>query len=636
MRWIFAAALAVTQAAWAGAPLQLDGLFQDHMVLPRHRALVSGRAAPGERVTVSGFHQTSTGVADAAGRFRVTLPDFAPNLTGSLSVVAGAAEPLVLNDLITGDVHLCSGQSNMQVPVTRALNWDVVIANSANPLLRMVSIPVRASPAPLAEFDVKLAWEKASPQTLANWSATCYFFGAALQRRTGIPIGLVHASLGGSNATAWLSPAGSLPDYAQQQALLKLYAQDVPRASHDFGKDFEQWWQATKGPGMPWSSKPAELQSWRPVPDAGLNWEKWGVKELAAYDGALWYATTLELTLAQAAQAGTLELGLIDEVDLTWLNGQPVGFTSGAGTVRRYAFAAGALRAGANTVVVNVVDLWSYGGMYGNVPRALLLADGSRIPLTAWRWQPVPEAQRFPPRAPWDSMAGVSVLHNGMVAAMGPFAFASTVWYQGESNVGNPYQRLLARLFQDWRSQFGEDMLFDVVQLANYGPRKGVPAESALAQLREDQRMVVAADRRAVIATAVDLGEPTDVHPAGKEVLGERLARAVAIRLYGETGSASGPMIRAATRRGSEVVLSFDGLDGDFLVYGATRPIGFELCSAKACHWAEARIVGREVLLSWLPTATRVRYCWADSPTCTLYDGKLLLPVLPFEAPIRH
>jgi len=614
--------------------LTLDSLFGDHMVLPRHGAVVSGRAAPRERIAVSGFGGRWEASADDTGRFSVVLPDFAPGRSGSL-VVAGGGQTRTLADVLTGDVYLCSGQSNMQLPVTRALNADVVIANAANPILRMATVPVDPAPAPRERLANPAPWEAASPQTVSKWSAACYFFGQELQQKRKLPIGLVHASLGGSNITAWLSPQASLPDYAKQQDLLKIYATDPVKASIAFGREVEQWWKASGGPGQPWAATPAVLASWRAVPDVSKNWEKWEVPELAAYDGSVWYGASVKLSAAQAAQAATLELGLIDEIDISWVNGKPVGLTSGAATLRAYPLPAGALKTGDNTVVANIVDLWSFGGMVGEQPRQLRLADGSIVPLKEWRWQIAPPAQKYPPRAPWDAMSGVSVLYNGMIAPLAGFPFKGALWYQGETNVGTPYQGLLTRLFADWRGQFGKDMLFAVVQLANFGTRTAQPAESALARLREDQRLAVLNDPHAVLVTAVDLGEPGDIHPANKLAVGQRLARAVAGKVYGEAGSA-GPMIRSAVASGSGIVLEFDGIEGTLLAYGASKPIGFEICDASGCRWAEAQIAGSRVLLPDDGKAQKVRYCWADAPTCTLYDGKSGLPAFPFEQEVRR
>jgi sialate O-acetylesterase len=633
-----AAVLAPAFPALAGeAPrLELDSLFRDHMVLPRHAAIVSGRSAPRDVITVTGLGGSWKTSADRTGRFSVALPDFAAGRSGSLSVTSAAGAALSLADVVTGDVYLCSGQSNMQLSVTRALNWDVVVSNAANPMLRMATTAVDPAPGPRARLAKETAWEAASPQTVANWSATCYFFGQELQQKAGVPVGLVHASLGGSNITAWLSPQASLPDYAKQQDLLKLYAADPVAASIAFGHEFEQWWRASGGPGRPWAATPGELAAWNAVPDVTKYWEKWGVPALSAYDGPVWYGATVRLNAGQAAQAATLELGLIDEIDLSWVNGKPVGFTSGAGVQRAYPLAPGALRAGDNTIAVNIVDLWSFGGMVGEGPRQLRLADGSVVPLAQWRWQLVPPAQKYPPRAPWDAMSGVSVLYNGMIAPLGRFPFRGTLWYQGETNVGNPYRELLARLFRDWRGQFGKDMLFGVVQLANYGARSGQPAESATARLREDQRLAVLDDPNAVLVTAVDLGEPGDIHPANKKAVGERLARAVGVRLYGQPGSASGPMIRSAVADGERVVLDFDSVDGALVAYGGASPIGFEACTAAGCRWVEARIEGRQVILQGAAGARIVRYCWADAPTCTLYDSQSGLPAFPFEQAVTR
>jgi sialate O-acetylesterase len=223
-----------------------------------------------------------------------------------------------------------------------------------------------------------------------------------------------------------------------------------------------------------------------------------------------------------------------------------------------------------------------------------------------------------------------------MIAPLGRFSFRGALWYQGESNVGSPYRDLLARLFADWRSQFGQDMLFGVVQLANYGKRVAQPAESATARLREDQRLAVLNDPNAVLVTAVDAGEPDDIHPANKKLIGERLARAVGVRLYGQLGSAAGPMIRSARADGKRIVLGFDGVEGGLLAYGASRPIGFETCGPSGCQWADAQIEGSEVMLPDGPGVRTVRYCWADAPTCTLYESKSGLPAFPFEQQVQR
>ncbi|ESQ82194.1 hypothetical protein AEAC466_18835 [Asticcacaulis sp. AC466] len=627
--------LVFTAAAASAMPVKLDDLFQDHMVLPRHQALITGTAGPGEAITATFNTAVATAQADAHGRFRLTLPDVAAGQTGTLSVTSPSGRQDV-SDAITGDVFLCSGQSNMQVPVTRSLNYDNVIANSANDTIRNVNIAARTGLAPGDYFQAPVSWKKAGPATTADFSATCYYFVAALQERVHVPIGMVHSSLGGSNITAWLDDASlaRFPKYSEDLALLKIAANDPHAAGAAMGKRFETWWASTGDKTTPWLA--TDFAKWPKVPDLTLNWERWNVPDLAAYDGDVWFATHVSLTAAQAKQAAELNLGHVDDIDYTWVNGKPQGYSAGNDHPHGYVLPAGTLKAGDNVIAVNVIDLWSMGGLYGDTPPTLKIA-GETVPLTDWRYHLVSAAQKYPPRAPWDATGGLSILHNAMIAPMGPFSFAGAIWYQGETNVGDPdYQALLTALMGQWRGQFGPALPIAVVQLANYGLRPSQPVESNWARLREAQRLAVLADPHATLATAIDIGEWSDIHPANKNELGKRLARAMAVKAYGMTGlSESGPQIAAITRDGDALVLRFTGLEGSFVAYSSRHPIGFELCGADGCQFAEADIKGREIVLHDAAMATKVRFCWADAPTCNLYDGENGLPALPFEMSVR-
>jgi sialate O-acetylesterase len=191
----------------------------------------------------------------------------------------------------------------------------------------------------------------------------------------------------------------------------------------------------------------------------------------------------------------------------------------------------------------------------------------------------------------------------------------------------------------DWRSQFGSDLPVLLVQLANYGPAATAPAASDWATLREAQRLAVAEDAHAAVAIAIDIGERTDIHPANKQELGRRLARAARHLVYGDAVAPSGPIPLEARQDGQHVVVSFKDIGaGTLVAYGAYRPVGFELCGADqaSCRFVDATLQSDRVVLEPVRDATaptRVRFCWADSPVCTLYD-KSGLPSGPFEIPI--
>jgi hypothetical protein len=180
--------------------------------------------------------------------------------------------------------------------------------------------------------------------------------------------------------------------------------------------------------------------------------------------------------------------------------------------------------------------------------KGLKFDDGSFAPLGAtWRYKVSTTIAQsgLPPTAPWVGTSGLSTLRNGMIAPLIPYGLKGFAWYQGEANVAEPaaYARLLPALVADWRRSFGgPDLPFLVVQLADFGPRQTTPVESGWAGVRDVQRRAAAADPKVGLASAVDIGDIYDIHPANKQQVGHRLALQARKLAYGETGLvAAGP-----------------------------------------------------------------------------------------------
>ena len=643
LSWMVAVALAPTVALADAATSGrlLHEVFGDHAVLQRDRPIpVWGEAAAGDRITVSMGTATLETRADTGGHWRVALPALPAGGPFTLSVRTQSGRSQSVADVLLGDVYLCSGQSNMELGVARSLNAAGEIAAAKSDTIRLMSIAHVSSATPLAHFQTPVAWTSVAPDTVGDFSAACYYFARELQKFVPVPLGLIHSSWGGSRIEPWLSDAGlrAVGGFDARLDLLRLYARDPNAGNGRLGELWEQWWRAGAH-STPWKDSGA---TWRAVPEPMRDWKTWGVPELNSHDGMVWFRRSVTLTAQQAAATATLNLGAIDEVDETWVNGRPIANSFGYATTRSYTVPSGLLHAGENSIVVNVLSTWGAAGMYGPPQdMALRFSDGTAAELGGqWRYQVVPESLGFPPRAPWDPVGGVSSIHNAMIAPLLPYGLKGVLWYQGESNAADAaqYQALLTALMHDWRREFGVELPFLIVELPNFGNPSIAPAASDWANLREAQRRAVSSDAHAALAVTIDVGDARELHPPNKQAVGQRLARAARHVIYGETLAPSGPVPRSAVRSADRIEVRFESIDGALVTYSASRAIGFELCGAEqsSCRFVESRTQPDGVSLdaSGIPSATRVRFCWGDAPLCNLYD-RSGLPAGPFEIAIE-
>ena len=349
----------------------------------------------------------------------------------------------------------------MEFGVGQSRGGEMAVARSANDAIRLLTIAHAASPQPATAFDKAPEWRSAAPDSVRRFSAACYFFGREIHEAQKVPVGLVNAAWAGSAIEPWIGEAGLRPigGFDARLDILRDYARDEDAANQRYGRLWEDWWrQHGASAGEPW--KPEDAGPWTDIP--GLrNWKTWGVPVLANHDGMVWFRRVVTLTPEQAAQPATLALGGIDEVDQTWVNGRVIRNTFGWGTPRTYRLPAATLRAGDNVIVVNVLSTWDAGGLTGPADSmALMFADGTKVALgDGWRYRVAPLTMGRAPRAPWESIAGLTTTYNAMIAPMGPYAFRAAAWYQGETNADDPvgYEKMLGGLMASWRSQFGAE-----------------------------------------------------------------------------------------------------------------------------------------------------------------------------------
>lgn len=618
---------ALFAASPALAAPQLSPAWSDHAVIQRDQpVVVEGKAQPGETVEGALGDEKATAQAGSDGRFTLR---FAPRAASSNPLTLSLGGAPTVNDLLVGDVWLCSGQSNMEMSTERALDGWSQVNGSADPGLRLLLVPKDTAPLPSDEFASRAAWTLATPATVGPFSAACYHMAKELRRKLKIPIGAIASDWGGSQIRAWLAPDAALGLYGRgEMDLLAKFTTDPLAANTQFAPRWEKWYRSATSGSEPWL-KPDSIV-WSPVPKIGF-WNYWTGTPLAEKpNGTVWLRRTIVLTDAQARAGGRLQLGVLDDMDSTWVNGHVVGNTFSWDAKRDYLVPRQFLKAGANEVIVAVSSSWGTGG-FTTGPELLAFAAsfGTRIPLAeGWRFSIAPVTD-FPPRTPWDTNAGIGVMHNRMVAPLGHVAVKGAAWYQGESDVGIPgYRDRLAGLFKGWRGQFGPQMRMLVVQLPNFGPGQTAPAPSGWANMREDQREAVVADANAALIPTLDIGERNDIHPANKVEVGHRLA------LAAEGEQLPSPV--SAILEGDKVRIRFRGFNGGLAVWSGKMPLGFEICGIdqSSCRYADATIDGDSVVLSADgKPAIKVRYAWGESPVVNLFDARPI-PLPGFELPI--
>ena len=632
--------LQAPQPAPAG-PQLLHPLFQDHAVLQRDRPIrIYGEAEPGAAVTVTLGTLSVQARAGADGRWRAKLPAMPAGGPYSLSATANG-ETRTAEDVLLGDVFFCAGQSNMAFSQRQAQGAAEDARAAVDGQIRQLTISTNASLTPLETFATSVRWVVGSPETVGSFSAACYYFVRELKKTVNVPMGMVVAAWGGARVRNWVSE-GELRRAALDTAdldMLVLSRTDQQAALRRWGAKWEAWWSSTlPHAGRPWMPDYDDT-SWKTAPPALGPWALWNGTSPDGFVGQMWMRTTVTLTAEQAAKPGAaLDLGAVNEEDETWINGKDVGASSFANRTQ-HAIRSGILKEGVNVIATNIFCSWRNCGIRGPAEnRAIHFGDGTSARLSnPWRYQEVPDS-RIAPQLPWGPTHGVTMDYNGMVSPIGAYGFRGVVWYQGESDIyfAGQYKVTLLAMMADWRRHFEQPELpFLIVQLPNYGQPSPQPTSSVWADVREAQRQAALQDKHAALTVNVDIGDAANLHPTNKAELGRRLALAARKLIYGEPVPPSGAVVDSVKRRGSDVVVTFRDVTGALSSRG-TQPTGFELCGTgqSSCRSTVMRIENATVVLPDAGNATRIRYCWADTPACALSDASGR-PAGPFELPIR-
>ncbi|MBA3683885.1 MAG: 9-O-acetylesterase [Planctomycetes bacterium] len=625
-------------------------LFHDHAVLQRDQPMpIWGSASPGETVEVTLAGLTASVIAGDTGAWLVRLPGLPAGGPHELVATARSGRA-VARDLLIGEVWVCSGQSNMEWQLKDTEQGDLGDEDVARIRLLTITTPARLG----RTSAIGGSWVVANSTTLATFSAVGGWFGRALHRELGVPVGLICNAWGGTRIQAWTSRQSLVQDPSGLDDVRHFEGYVFARERAEAGTftSFEDWEQrgaprdtGNAGLAKGWAGVGFADQAWRQMP-LPAHWQQHGHPG----SGIFWFRRTVTVPKNWAGRACVLHLGAIDKHDDTYVNGERVGgLTWSDGpetwrTARSYQLPGQLVRAdGTVSIAVRARSHVFSGGMTGPATAMRLeIADGSMaaVPLAGdWRYEIEQDwGMSAPPQMQWgaDNPNSPYILFDSRIEPLLPYGIRGTIWYQGESNADEPalYARLMPGMIRDWRRAWGQgDFPFLQVQLANFMPAHAQPVRSDWAALREAQLHALA-EPATGLAVAIDVGDADDIHPRDKRTVGQRLARWALSTTYGRGGAASGPLFAAATiesagrmrcrfRHGDGLRTRDGGVPRHVAIAGNDRRF----------IWAEAAIEG-DTLVAWHPTIHRpaaVRYAWADNPdTCNLVNGDGL-PASPFR-----
>lgn len=622
------------------ADVRLPEIIGSNMVLQRNTACtIWGWAGQGEKVTLTFREFTSSVVPGTDGKWQVKLPPMKEG--GPFTMKIAGRNMVVLDNIMIGDVWLCSGQSNMEFSVSRTMNAEEEIASADYPGIRLFQVPHNLQ---FKETDTfgSGAWTPCNSATVRDFSAVGYFFGRKLHRETGVPIGLINSSWGGTVVETWISGESmrNVEEFRDRVESLKNngWEGELARRKAELQEMIDKY--GADEPGLiegkaVWAEPGLDESEWGDMDLPGL----WESKGLAGLDGVVWFRRKVDLDEATAKAGITLELGLIDDSDMSWVNGHKIGETRNAYNRKRtYKVPPEYLVTGKNVIAVRVEDTGGGGGIWGDPENLKMIAGKQSVSLAGpWKFRVSPVTLNMDIGSFISPNSNPTLLYNGMIHPMIEFSIRGVIWYQGESNADRAYQyrKLFPLLIKDWRKQWNQPaMPFLFVQLANYTPAREQPGESDWAELREAQTMALSLPRTGMAVT-IDIGNANDIHPTDKQDVGKRLALAALHISYDRDLVWSGPMFRSMQIEGSRVVLEFNHTGSGLVAHDRYDYLrGFAMAGAdRKFYWAKGSIMNGKVVLSSdkVPDPVAVRYAWATNPDDANLYNKEGLPASPFR-----
>ena len=615
--------------------LSFSNVFGNHMVIQRDQPIrIHGRAESNVKVTVKLHHQSQSTMTDNLGRWSVTLESMEAG--GPYEIYARTSTASAkLHDVYVGELWVAGGQSNMQYTLDMLGQTEALPALDHS-LIRFFNVAIDWDIHPRSSVQGG-KWEILSNQTAGRLSAVAYHFAHTLYDSLQVPIGIISSNLGATSIETWIS-AETLSTFSQFEELLRktihphlnkyelqtildpyIEKMEVEFFSNDVGMQ-GKWWDTT-----------ILRTSWKSLEVPFIN--AWSNEDLVSHKGTLWLYKKIGKWPTFMGNQPFLALNQIADIDKVWLNGKEIGQTWGGRIWRNYSFDPDLLK-DSNEIVLRIHSFSNEGGLYTS-------SFWGNPPLTGtWQYQRgdttvlvIPDTL-FLPNA--SLFTHPSVLYNANIAPLHQLNIRGVIWYQGESNEkrGGEYKKLLSALISDWSNGWGNKNLpFYIVQLASYNAVDTLfNGESLWATIREAQDLASSSHPGGLVS-AIDIGDPIDIHPPDKKTIGRRLAWAVLSHDFQKKEAAISPRIVGIQQSDNAILVKVD--TNEIAIDPSIIYPGFILAGKdKRFHQAYAEWDGQflKVTSPKVKKPVALRYAWADHPGVLKLFSQTGLPLLPYRS----
>lgn len=617
------------------AKVELRSYMTDSMVMQRNSDFLLAGKAAGKSVTITSSWNGKTMKARVAkdGSFSATVN--VPDAGGPFNIDFTDADGTTsLRDVWSGEVWFCSGQSNMEMPVSgwgKVNDWENELLRADYPEVRLLQVARKKSFSPQEDVGVNMGgWRTANSSTVGEFSSMAYFYARQMARELGMHVGVVDCSWGGTPAEAWMSASAvaSVAGFEKEIAVLEAGHGDYKETVKAHCRTVDEWL--------------ADID--RDTPDFSLSRIHADAKDVSVpgaiensfgnLDGFFSLQREIEIAPEMAGKPLVLNLGKIDDRDVTYFNGVEIGYTDGHLVERHYTVPAELVKAGKAVISARVIDFGGKAGIMG-APGEINTVSGDTLTSLAGEWKctylaSLDKFTRYPGQLDIDYPWFPTVLYNAMVYPLKDMPVKGVLWYQGCANVGrdHQYSQLLKKLIQEWRSLRKQpDMPFYFMQLAGFLAPQTIQPDSEWAALRQAQAEALTLPNTGM-ATAIDIGNPWDIHPKNKQEAARRFALLALRDAYGRKEIvATAPAVSDCDWNGNVTTITYDN---EIWVDGSA-PKGFIVLTDSG-NWSIPQAVcsGKTITLTADGNIKEIKYNWADYPNGNL-RGETGLPVLPIS-----